>query len=156
MDLAGFFVEYEAGRPLLSPDEVRRLPDGEALIYGCAAQFPDTSAFAGAPTTVTFTASIKAVSGKAPVALVLEADPYEDDGPTWWLSDDLRVFQVSGTNPSLPAVPTVTLPDTGDPTNDAPNFINALIAAFNGNTTPPPNHPFDTISTLSVVKSLTG
>ena len=30
--------ETEAGRPLLSPDEVRRLPDGEALIYvaGCA------------------------------------------------------------------------------------------------------------------------
>ncbi|MBV8199072.1 MAG: type IV secretory system conjugative DNA transfer family protein [Acidobacteria bacterium] len=30
--------EAEAGRPLLSPDEVRRLPDGEALIYvaGCA------------------------------------------------------------------------------------------------------------------------
>jgi type IV secretory pathway TraG/TraD family ATPase VirD4 len=28
----------EAGRPLLSPDEVRRLPDGEALVYvaGCA------------------------------------------------------------------------------------------------------------------------
>jgi len=31
-------TETEAGRPLLSPDEVRRLPDGEALIYvaGCA------------------------------------------------------------------------------------------------------------------------
>ncbi|HEY6321544.1 MAG TPA: type IV secretory system conjugative DNA transfer family protein [Thermoanaerobaculia bacterium] len=30
--------ETEAGRPLLSPDEVRRLPDDEALIYvaGCA------------------------------------------------------------------------------------------------------------------------
>jgi type IV secretion system protein VirD4 len=30
--------EAEAGRPLLSPDEVRRLPEGEALIYvaGCA------------------------------------------------------------------------------------------------------------------------
>jgi type IV secretion system protein VirD4 len=30
--------ETEAGRPLLTPDEVRRLPDGEALIYvaGCA------------------------------------------------------------------------------------------------------------------------
>jgi type IV secretion system protein VirD4 len=30
--------ETETGRPLLSPDEVRRLPDGEALIYvaGCA------------------------------------------------------------------------------------------------------------------------
>jgi len=127
----------------------------QRFTWVCAAQFPDTSAFAGAPTTVTFTASIKAVSGKATVALVLEADPYEDDGPTWWLSDDLRVFQVSGTNPSLPAVPTVTLPDTGDPTNDAPNFINALIAAFNGNTTPPPNHPFDTISTDETVSQVT-
>ena len=30
--------ETEAGRPLLSPDEVRRLPEGEALVYvaGCA------------------------------------------------------------------------------------------------------------------------
>src|ERR1700726_2622664 len=30
--------ETEAGRPLLSPDEVRRLPAGEALVYvaGCA------------------------------------------------------------------------------------------------------------------------
>jgi type IV secretion system protein VirD4 len=30
--------EAEAGRPLLSPDEVRRLPEGEALVYvaGCA------------------------------------------------------------------------------------------------------------------------
>jgi type IV secretion system protein VirD4 len=30
--------EVEAGRPLLSPDEVRRLPEGEALVYmaGCA------------------------------------------------------------------------------------------------------------------------
>jgi type IV secretion system protein VirD4 len=39
--------ETEAGRPLLSPDEVRRLPDGEALVYvaGCA---PIRGARAGA------------------------------------------------------------------------------------------------------------
>jgi hypothetical protein len=132
----------------------------QRFTWVCAAQFPDTSAFASAPTTVTFTASLtattsKMVSGSATVALVLEADPYEDDGPTWWLSDDLRVFQISGTTPSLPAVPTVTLADTGDATVDAPSFITSLVNAFNANSTPPPHHPFDTISTDETVSQVT-
>jgi hypothetical protein len=132
----------------------------QRFTWVCAALFPDTSVFVSAPTTVTFTASmtpttLAKVSGSATVALVLEADPYEDDGPTWWLSDDLRVFQVSGTNPSLPAVPAVTLGDTGNPTVDAPNFITSLVNAFNANTTPPPDHPFDKISTDETVSQVT-
>jgi Pro-kumamolisin, activation domain len=126
----------------------------------CAAKFPDTSAFASAPTTVTFGASTTATTGhtvsdSATVALVVEADPYEDDGPISWLSEDLRVFQVSGTNPSLPAVPSVTLQDSGDPTTDAPEFITSLVGAFNADTTPPPNHPFDSISTDETVSQVT-
>jgi hypothetical protein len=132
----------------------------QRFTWVCAAKFPDTSAFASAPTTVTFGAIMIATTGQkvsdsATVALVLEADPYEDDGPISWLSEDLRVFQVSDTNPSLPAVPTVTLQDSGDATVDAPNFITSLVGAFNANTTLPPNHPFDSISTDETVSQVT-
>ena len=164
-----------SGTPSVAPSFTSTLPTGVTVVatsliaedvslpantpqrftWVCAAQFPDSSAFSGAPTNVTFGASMKTVSDSATVALVLEADPYEDDGPTWWLSDDLRVFQVSGTTPSLPALPNVKLGDTANPTVDAPNFIVSLLAAFNGDSTPPPNHPFDTISTDESVSQVT-
>ena len=164
-----------SGTPSVAPSFSSTLPSGVTVVatsliaedtslpadtpqrftWVCAARFPDTSAFAGAPTSVTFSAEIKTVSGGATVALVVEADPYEDHGPVPWLSQDLRVFQVSGTNPALPGLPAVTLPDTGVPTTDAPNFINAVLAAFNADKTPPPAHPFDTISTDETVSQVT-
>ena len=126
----------------------------------CAASFPDLTAFNTVPTTATLGASMTAttkqtVSATATVELVQEADPYELDGPVSWLSNDLRVFQIAGTNATLSGLPNVALGNTGDPTADAANFIQGVIAGFNANTAPPPNHPFDAISTDEQVSQVT-
>jgi hypothetical protein len=84
-------------------------------------------------------------STPAAIQLIANADPYELDGPTWWLSEDLRVFQVTSRG-SLAGLPAVTLLNTGSAEVDAPTFIKAVIQGFNGNPALPPNHPFDLIS----------
>ncbi|HKD06654.1 MAG TPA: S53 family peptidase [Bryobacteraceae bacterium] len=123
----------------------------QRFTWVCAAEFdPSLDAFQtppALPKPVTLQATINGLTSPAvTVQLAANADPYELDGPTWWLSEDLRVFQVT-TGGSLAGLSSVTLKNTGDPRVDAPTFIKAVIAGFNANTTPPPNHPFDMIST---------
>ena len=131
----------------------------QRFTWECAAQFDTTQnppiAFNTVPITVTLTASIAGLtSAPATIQLVAEADPYELDGPTWWLSEDLRVFQVTAGG-ALQGLSTVTLENTGNAQTDAPTFIKAVIDGFNADTTQPPNHPFDLISTDELVSQVT-
>ena len=120
----------------------------QRFTWTCAVQFDTSlSAFSGTlPRTVTLTASKGGVtSTPGSIQLIAHADPYELDGPTWWLSEDLRVFQVT-TGGSLAGLPAVTLQNTGSASVDAPAFIKAVIQGFNGDPALPPSHPFDQIS----------
>jgi Pro-kumamolisin, activation domain len=119
----------------------------QRFTWVCAAQFDTSlSAFSTVPVPVTLTASIAGLtSPPATIELIGDADPYELDGPTWWLSTDLRVFQVT-TGGSLQGLAAVILQNSGNAQVDAPSFIQSVIAGFNANTTQPPNHPFDLIS----------
>ena len=131
----------------------------QRFTWECAAQFDTTQnppiSFKTVPITVTLTASIAGLtSPPATIELVAEADPYELDGATWWLSEDLRVFQVT-TGGSLEGLSTVTLGNTGDARTDAPTFIKAVIDGFNANPALPSNHPFDLISTDEQVSQVT-
>jgi hypothetical protein len=135
----------------------------QRFTWVCAAAFgTDLSAFNSVPVTVTLTASVTTVtvpvmtvsSSPVTIELVQQADPYELDGPTSWLSTDLRVFQMN-TGGSLQGLPTVILKNTGNPQVDAPEFIKAVITGFNGNPAAPPNHPFDMISTDEQVSEVT-
>ena len=139
----------------LLAEDVTLPPTPQRFTWVCEASFnTNLSAFSSVPIPVTLKASISTVSGSAVIELVQEADPYELDGPTSWLSTDLRVFQMK-TNGSLAGLPTVTLRNTGSAQTDAPTFIKAVIAGFNANTTPPPDHPFDQISTDEQVSEVT-
>src|SRR5262249_9318083 len=77
------------------------------------AGFPDTP---GNTVPVTITATLSTVSGAADITLVDEPNPYEQDGPTSWLSTDLRVFQI-------PAGQTRFGSTMGATATDAPAFI---------------------------------
>ena len=127
----------------------------QRFTWVCSATFPDLSAFATLPATVTLKASIGSVSGTISVQLVAQADPYELDGSVPWLSNDLRVFQMK-TNGSLTGLPSVTLLQTaGGPSVDAPTFIKGVISGFNANPALPPGHPFDSIATDEQVSQVT-
>jgi hypothetical protein len=130
----------------------------QRFTWVCEAQF-ETSLVAFTtppplPKTVTLSASIGGLtSPSVTIQLIAEADPYELDGPTWWLSEDLRVFQVTSGG-SLAGLPAVTLLNTGTPRVDAPTFIKAVLAGFNSYAGPLP-HPFDLISTDEQVSQVT-
>ena len=92
--------------------------------------------------------ALSATSGAAAFELVFQADPFMSAGETWWLSDDIRVFQV------VPAI----LPASGVPLAfsstaygaDPNAYIKSLISELNTNFTDPAtaNTPFNAISTL--------
>ncbi len=94
--------------------------------------FPTTP---GNTTPVTISASVSSVvapvltrTGSADIVLTDEPNPYEQDGPTSWLSTDLRVFQIN-TGASLFGEP------MGSTAADAPTFIQNVIDRLNsGNT----------------------
>jgi hypothetical protein len=70
------------------------------------------------------------VSGGATIELINAANPYEIDGPVWYLSTDLLVFR---TIPNAPFPQGLSLPSllsTGDIAQDCKNFIQAAITAF--------------------------
>src|SRR5262249_10368057 len=63
----------------------------------CQLEFSDHSGFPGNPgesRLVTLTASIAGLTASGQIELIHEPNPYEVDGETWWLSTDLRVFQI--------------------------------------------------------------
>lgn len=161
--IAGFSGMQVVATSLL-PEDTSLPTTPQRFTWVCEARFDTSlSAFNSVPVELTLTASISnvshtaTVSANATIELVAEADPYELDGPVSWLSTDLRVFRMT-TKGSLEGLPLVTLNETGtsgNPQIDAPAFIQAVIAGFNQNTAPPPNHPFDNISIDEQVSEVT-
>jgi hypothetical protein len=108
--------------------------------------FSGTADFAAEDTPVTMSASITStggttVNGQAVLTLTTQPNPYEIDGPTWWVSVDLQVFRLLDGG-ALPNTPGIVL-DAGP--ND---FIKRLLANTGGGYNDPtlpraPNHPFD-------------
>jgi hypothetical protein len=108
--------------------------------YALAASIVNTTTPAGYPTVTSPT------SATAEFELVYQADPYMTAGETWWLSDDIRVFQVT---PAL--LPPSKIPlaySTTAYTPDNNTYIQNLIAELNKSFTDPstPNTPFSGIS----------
>jgi hypothetical protein len=108
--------------------------------------FDDTSIFAGAPETLTITATFTPASGGGPVSgsgrlqltrnpvpFILHGDATQNY--TWYLSQDIRVFQVIPTQPPGTGGPKfgVTYPSTGNAANDATGYIAGVIQALNAN-----------------------
>ncbi len=108
-------------------------------LYGLSAAIANTVTPSGYP-------SLHAASGTAEFELVFQADPFMSAGETWWLSDDMRVFQV--TPATLPASQ-IPLAYSATPYSSDPNsYIQALISELNTNFTSPstPDTPFNGIS----------
>ena len=106
------------------------------------ADFPTTP---GSTIPVTLTAAISSVAGSADILLVDEPNPYELDGPTSWLSTDLRVFQIRAGDTRFGET-------MGGAPGDAPTFIQNVIGRLNaGNTA---GDTFDAISTDETTSAL--
>ena len=106
------------------------------------ADFPTTP---GGTIPVTLTAAISSVAGSADILLVDEPNPYELDGPTSWLSTDLRVFQIRAGDTRFGET-------MGGAPGDAPTFIQNVIGRLNaGNTA---GDTFDAISTDETTSAL--
>jgi hypothetical protein len=112
------------------------------VTFGSDSGFPSTP---GVTTLVTVTASLSSVSGSADIQLVDEPNPYELDGPTSWLSTDLRVFQIRAGDSRFGE-------PMGSSPSDAPTFITNVINRLNtGNTA---GQTFDGISTDETASAL--
>ena len=70
-------------------------------------------------------------SSPVTIQLVQQADPYELDGPTSWLSDRFAGFPDEHRRVAAGPVHR-DLKNTGNPQTDAPEFIKAVIDGFNG------------------------
>lgn len=115
---------------LSAPDE-SALDVIQRFTWVCRATFSNDSAFPttpGAIVSVTVTASMSTVSGSADIRLIDEPNPYELDGPTSWLSTDLRVFQISTGGSKLGET-------MGASPADAPTFIQNIINRLHTNNT---------------------
>jgi hypothetical protein len=103
----------------------------QRFTWVCQVKFTSDSGFPatlGATTPVTVTASLSTVSGAADILLIDEPNPFELDGPTSWLSTDLRVFQINAGDSKFGET-------MGASAADAPTFIQNIITRLNtGNT----------------------
>lgn len=104
--------------------------------------FPTTP---GQVLTVTLTATLAGMSGSAQIQLICEPNPYEMDGPTSWLSTDVRVFQIRAGETRFGAT-------IGPSAGDAATFIKSVID--NLNTGNAGGETFDGISTDAQTSSL--
>lgn len=115
-------------------------------------QFANTNDFGlNVNKTVTVTAS-KLVAGQTystlgHLTLTHEPNPYMNDGPTFWLSTDVRVFNVKsgqpvGTLGTIDAINGDTPQDFEKAADAALAFINKTVGDFNQHAQA--NHPFDT------------
>jgi hypothetical protein len=108
--------------------------------------FDDASIFASAPETLTITATFTPASGGGPVSgsgqlqltrnpvpFILHGDATQNY--TWYLSQDIRVFQVIPSQLPANGGPKfgVPYPSTGIVANDATGYIAAVIGALNAN-----------------------
>jgi hypothetical protein len=103
--------------------------------------FSDGSGFpaaAGQVKTVTLTATLGSLSSSAQIQLIREPNPYELDGPTSWLSTDVRVFQLRAGDSRFGAT-------VGSTPASARQFIQQAISNLNGGTSG--GQTFDSIST---------
>jgi hypothetical protein len=109
-------------------------------VYGLSATITNTADSAGYPT---ITAPASAI---AEFELVFQADPYMTAGETWWLSNDMRVFQF--TPAKLPASGIPLAYSSTPYTTDLNTYIKALITELNTSFTDPTivNTPFSGIS----------
>ncbi|MFZ1081580.1 MAG: hypothetical protein WAO19_06620 [Candidatus Kryptoniota bacterium] len=95
--------------------------------------------------------SISATSSTAEVQLVLLADPFMSAGETTWLSNDIRVFQVTSAKLTTNQAPlqnsSTRYPTTGTNPNNVyiTNLIQELNTFYN-NSPATTTHPFDLIS----------
>jgi hypothetical protein len=125
--------------PVLPEDP--SLPAGEVqrFTFPFSLQFAGTSVFAGAPETLAVSASFSVPSHPAPltaqaeIELVANPDPFilhgdASAGYPWWLSTDLRVFQVAAGQTRFGA----TLAASGSAQQAATTFIQAVINNLNG------------------------
>jgi hypothetical protein len=97
----------------------------------CRTSFTSSAAFppaAGGDTPVTLTATVSTQSGSGRIDLIHEPNPYENDGPTSWLSTDVRVFRVNAGGQAFGAT-------MGAAAADAPAFIQQAITNLNTHNT---------------------
>ncbi|MCP3664273.1 MAG: MFS transporter, partial [Gammaproteobacteria bacterium] len=96
----------------------------QRLTWIYSIDFVDTSAFTASRRTISLQADMDGETGAGTLYLIEQQNPYEIDGPTSWLSIDLRVFQIidgeSRFNETM-----VTDPNT---------FITNVISNLNNNT----------------------
>jgi hypothetical protein len=133
-------------------------------------KFANLDAFSGIPASpgfqdFTISASVKVTasgpypnlsksSGTPAIELVLQADPFMTAGETWWLSNDMRVFQI--TPAYLPANKIPLQYSTTAYTSDPNTYINTLITELNTTFTDPTttNTPFNAISADEYLSAL--
>jgi len=110
----------------------------ETKIFPVSATIANTVTPAGYP-------SLSATSLVADFELVFQADPFMSAGETWWLSNDIRVFQVTPANLPASKVP-LAYSSTAYSTPNA--YIKALLNELNTSFTSPTtaNTPFNGIS----------
>jgi len=109
-------------------------------IYGLTAQIVNSTTPAGYPTVTS------PVSAIAEFELVFQADPYMTAGETWWLSDDIRVFQVTPAKLPSSNIPLAYSSTAYTGNNNA--YIKNLIGELNKSFTDPTtvHTPFSGIS----------
>ncbi len=86
--------------------------------------FTGSSGFVNELETITLSAGIATVSGTANLYLIKQPNPYEIDGPTSWLSTDVRVFQINANQTRF----------NETMGTNANTFITNVIAKLNNNT----------------------
>src|SRR5262249_7891856 len=107
----------------------------------CQLEFSDHSGFPGNPgesRLVTLTASIAGLTASGQIELIHEPNPYEVDGETWWLSTDLRVFQIRAGETRFGAA-------IGSTPAAATRFIQEVLSNLNSGSSG--GQTFDSIST---------
>ena len=110
----------------------------QRFTFPYALQFSGTSVFAGAPEALTVTANFSppsqpAVSGHGVIHLIATPDPFilhgdVRDGYPWYLSTDLRVFQMKAGDTRFGT----TLASSGAADEIATTFIQEVLKALNG------------------------
>ena len=124
--------------PVLPEDPSVPAGTVQRFTFPYALQFTGTSVFAGAPEALTVTADFNppsqpAVSAHGVIHLIATPDPFilhgdVHDGYPWYLSTDLRVFQMKAGGTRFGA----TLPTSGAAGAIATTFIQEVLKSLNG------------------------
>ncbi|MDH4472915.1 MAG: galactose oxidase early set domain-containing protein [Fluviicola sp.] len=121
--------------PSLTPD----VPQKVTFVFNVRFSSNTAFTFAGLSRNVTITANLIPHKCTANINLIKAPNPYMVDGPTSWLSVDLRVFQMREGGPTRATIPQG---------NSGTTFINQLLTRFNNREIYPTDelHPFNDIS----------